>query len=451
MKTQPETLVEEIADEFNTYLSKGVRVEEIAGSADPHLNIDDLEKVLRVHFILTESSEDDKGNEEIGVIDFVRDLRDEVRRIKTTVTKDTEFFENEVRGRIDWQRTIKQRYRSASPGRGYACARTRENYNIEENLVLKRLLAVIYETVFEDLKPALENPNEYEWFEPWVAPEEKEGISEVVNEVYLDNIYLQRVDTDDSKITNRMIESVKNSRSSLYRNAAELLGRYRRLTARDIDADEAAQVLRNTFIRPNEDERLFELYWVFRILRENEDAQFKLIDEDYEGLVARWEDDGYEYKMFHDSVGSMMFSEDVSLDDAPDEDGYFRRSVQVNEEFARLRSALFGEDTEDGLWGGRPDIIVERHDAEGEPDEVFVGEVKYTRDTGYAAQGLRELLEYMAFVKEGDEYVESQDDLFECKKVRGMLFIDSADVVESPDEEILVVSFGDESSLKFLS
>jgi hypothetical protein len=455
MKTQPETLVEEIADDFNTYLNKGIRVGEIASGVDPNLNIDDLEKVLRVHFILTESSVDDKGNEEIGVIDFVRDLRDEVRRIKTTVTKDTEFFENEVRGRIDWQKTIKQRYRSASPTHGYACSQTRENYNIEENLVLKRLLAVIYETVFEDLKPALESPEEYEWFEPWVAPkeEDKEGLKNVVNEVFLDNIYLQRVDVADSEITDRMIESVKKSRSSLYRNAAELLDRYRRLTARDIDTVEAAGILRNTFIRPNEDERLFELYWVFKILREHEEARFKLIDEDYKGLVAQWEDDGYEYKMFHDSVGSMTFSEDVSLDNAPDEDGYFRRSVQVNEEFARLRSALFSEGTEDGLWGGRPDILVERRDAEGELDEVFVGEVKYTRDTGYAAQGLRELLEYMAFVKDGDKYVEPEkdDDLFPCEKVRGALFVDSANVVEDAGEEIRVVNFGDEGKLKFLS
>ncbi|MDZ7687999.1 MAG: hypothetical protein U5J64_04605 [Halobacteriales archaeon] len=396
MKTKPETLVEEIVDDFNTYLSKGVRIEEIAGGADPNLNIDDLEKVLRVHFVLTET-EDDEEDGQIGVIDFVRDLRDEVRRIKTTVTKDTEFFENEVRGRIDWQRTLKQRYSSALPGRGYACSRTRENYNIEENLVLKRLLAVVHETVFEDLKPALENPDEYEWFEPWVAPEDedKQGISEVVKDVYLDNIYLQRVDADDTEITDRMVESVKNSRSSLYRNAAELLDRYRRLTARDIDADEAAEILRNTFIRPSEDERLFELYWVFRILGECEDARFKLIDEDYEGLVARWEEeeDGHEYRLFHDSVGSMIFSEDASLKDAPD-DGYFRRSVHVNDEFSRLRTALFERDERDNsLWGGRPDILVERRDGDGELVELFIGEVKYTRDSGYAAQGLRELLE----------------------------------------------------------
>ena len=449
MKTQPETLVEEIADDFNTYLTRGVRLGEIAGGADPNLNIDDLEKVLSVHFVLTETDVDDEGNEEVGVVDFVRDLRDEVRRIKTTVTKETTFFENEVRGRIDWQRTIKQRYRSDSPGHGFACSQTRENYNIEENLVLKRLLSVVHETVFEDLKPALENPNEYEWFEPWVAPkeEDKEGISKVLNDVFLNNIYLQRVDATDSEITDRMIESVKNSRSSLYRNAAELLDRYRRLTARDIDTDEAAEVLRSTFIRPNEDERLFELYWIFRILGEYEEARFKLIDEDYEGLVARWEDDGHEYKMYHDSIGSMEFSENVSLDDAPEEDGYFRRSVHVNDEFVRLRSTLFNEDERDNsLWGGRPDILVEKRDEDGGLVGLFIGEVKYTRDTGYAARGLRELLEYMAFVKDEDEYVEPEEDgdLFPCENVQGALFVDSADVVESPGEEVRVVEFGDE-------
>jgi uncharacterized protein (DUF433 family) len=446
MKTQPETLVDEIADDFNSYLSKGVRVEEITAK-DPNLNIDDIEKVLRVHFVLTGSLDED--NDEVDVIDFVDDLRDRVRRIKTTVTKDTEFLENEVRGRIDWQQIIKERYRSASPNIGYACTQTRENYNIDENIVLKRLLAVIYETVFKDLKPALDNPEEYAWFEPWVAPEEdQEGLKEVVNEVYLDNIYLQRIEVEDRNISDRTIESVKKSRSPLYRNAAELLDRYRHLTRQDIDEKEAKEVLQNTFVRPSENERLFELYWVFRILDRFDDPQFKLIDEEYEGLVAQWEEDGYEYKMFHDSVGSMTFSEDVDMDDAPEEDGYLRRLVHVHKEFKDLR--LLGIDSQKGHWGGRPDILIERRKVDETLDKVFIGEVKYTRDKGYAAQGLRELLEYMAFVKEekeegeDPEYVEDESELFDCEDVHGMLFVDLMEGIESDDEDIKIVTFDGE-------
>jgi hypothetical protein len=266
MKTQPETLIDEIANDFNSYLSKGVRVEEVSGK-DPNLNIDDIEKVLRIHFVLT-GTLDKQEDDEVGVIDFVDNLRDKVRRIKTTVTKDTQFLENEVRGRIDWQKTLKERYRSASPGMGYACSQTRENYNIDENLVLKRLLTVVHETVFEDLKPALESPDDYTWFKPWIAPDEEgeRELKNVVDEVYHDNVYLQRIKVEEREISDRMIESVKKSRSELYRNAAQLLDRYRRLTRQDIDEQEAKKILQNTFVRPSEDERLFELYWAFKIL-----------------------------------------------------------------------------------------------------------------------------------------------------------------------------------------
>ncbi|XGI84764.1 hypothetical protein ACEU6E_10645 (plasmid) [Halorutilales archaeon Cl-col2-1] len=452
MKTEPEALVNEIADDFNSYLSKGVRVEEIASGVDPNLDIDDIEKVLRIHFVLTGSLDDEtqteETDEEVGVIDFVDNLHDEVRRIKTTVTKDTVFLENEVRGRIDWQDTIKKRYRSASPNIGYSCTQTRENYNIDENLVLKRLLSVIYEIIFEDLKPALENPEDYAWFEPWIAPgeEDKDGLRRVVRDVFLDNVYLQRIEIEDGQITDRMIESVKKSRIPLYRNAAELLDRYRRLKRQDIDIDEAKELLENTFIRPSENERLFELYWVFRILSEYEEAHFKVIDEDYEGLVAHWEDEEYEYKMFHDSVGGMEFSEEIEKDNVPEEDGYLRRLFEVNEEFNRLQYKLLNRESNKGLWGGRPDILIEKKRKKGgDVKEIFVGEVKYTRDKGYAAKGLRELLEYMAFVKgSGEEYIENEGDLFDCENVRGMLFVDSIDKVEEVNEDIRVVGFGEE-------
>ncbi len=97
--------------------------------------------------MLTES---DDG--EVGVIDFVQELPERVRRIKTTVTKSTRKLEGEVRGRIDWQETIKERYKTNPKNQTlFACSQTKKNYNIQENLVLKQLLSVIHKTIFEDL------------------------------------------------------------------------------------------------------------------------------------------------------------------------------------------------------------------------------------------------------------------------------------------------------------
>lgn len=90
-----------------------------------------------------------------------------------------------------------------------------------------------------------------------------------------------------------------------------------------------------------------------------------------------------------------------------------------------------GRGGENSLWGGRPDILIERYSTTDDNgadtlSQVFIGEVKYTQNFDYAATGLRELLEYMAFVKYTDsgEYVEGQEGLLEGIVVKGVLFVD---------------------------
>jgi hypothetical protein len=70
-------------------------------------------------------------------------------------------------------------------------------------------------------------------------------------------------------------------------------------------------------------------------------------------------------------------------------------------------------------------------------DQVFIGEVKYTQSLDYAATGLRELLEYMAFVRRAamDEYVEDPENILDSVDVKGFLFVDELDREMPPDSE----------------
>jgi hypothetical protein len=99
----------------------------------------------------------------------------------------------------------------------------------------------------------------------------------------------------------------------------------------------------------------------------------------------------------------------------------------------------------DKLWSGRPDILIEKCPlGENSVDEVFIGEVKYTNRRSYAAEGLHELLEYMAFVKSNDEYIERQNDLLDSVRVRGLLCVDQIEGIALPDSQgITVKQFGD--------
>jgi hypothetical protein len=440
-KTSEQDLVAAIADDFNTYVGKGVRLEPLLADIEPNLNINDLDRLLRIHFVLTE-----QGDDRPGVIDFVGALPKRLRQLRTTVSQRIVERRGEVRGRIDWQETAKRRYQEAGVSQTqYACRETRENYDTDENLVLKILLSRIHRAVFDDLELALEAPAEYPWVGVWV--DEPQSLAAELNRLYRTNIYLERINTNGRRVTERMLRSVERSRNPLYQEAAQLLSRYRRLMNHDFDPREAKELLRNVFVRPSEVETLFELYWVFRILDCYGDVRFEVL-EGGSDLVASWETtDGSQYALYHDSTGSasLSFSEGLATIEQPEEDGYLYRTIQITERWQHLAKEHFGIAGHGTLWGGRPDILIERYPpATEQPMEVFVGEVKYTADRSYSARGLRELLEYMAFVRANADYLEKADDVLTSNRVKGALFVDRVEgSIPISGEEIPIVGFDD--------
>lgn len=438
VKASTEELLDAVADDFHTYLRRGVRFDQVIGSAHAELNIDDIETLLRIHFVLTET----KADGEVGVVNFVRELEDRVRRVKTTTAPQSQEYRGEVRGRIDWQKTVKSRARRGRLDEPvFVCSEPEEHYNIDENIVLKRLLTVIYEIVTEDLEYARENPEGYEWLSAWTSSigdpdRHAESATEVLERVYERNVYLQRIDVEEDAVTERMIESVKRSRSAFYREAAELLGQYRQLMRHELDTEEAREILNHTLIAPEKAEELFELYWVFSVLNEFDSAQYRVLADwrDRSSAVAEWEQKGSRYVLSHNSTGEALTFRERIADETIEPDGYLYRLSKVLEEWNSLSEELLGRGQSDSLWGGRPDIVLERfeQDEDGEwmLDDVLIGEVKYTQDVEYAATGLRELLEYMAFVRHADEsgeYVEETEHILESVAVRGLLFTDDLD------------------------
>jgi hypothetical protein len=72
-------------------------------------------------------------------------------------------------------------------------------------------------------------------------------------------------------------------------------------------------------------------------------------------------------------------------------------------------------------------------------------EVKHTQNISYVTTGLRELLEYMAFVRraEDGEYIEAPDDVLDSVSVRGLLFTDDLQRETESPEEIDIVRYPD--------
>jgi tellurite resistance-related uncharacterized protein len=219
----------------------------------------------------------------------------------------------------------------------------------------------------------------------------------------------------------------------------------------ELDSAEARDILNHTLIAPENTETLFELYWVFRVLAAYEDVEYRVLTDgrDRPSTIATWEQDESRFVLSHDSTGeSLTFSE--SIDSAEIEpDGYLYRMDQVLTRWQSLSEDILGRGGSNSLWGGRPDIVLERYqktEADNwELEQVFLGEVKYTQNIDYVATGLRELLEYIAFVKRSttDEYVESPDELLESVTVKGLLFVDEL-ARETPveyDDDIKIIQY----------
>lgn len=439
MKTTKDVLLDEVKEDLSQYLKAGMKLNSFSKKIDPGLNIDEMERLLRIHFVLT-------GGEEgrVGVIDFIKKLQNRLRRIKTTVEKEKKLFDGEIRGRICWKDTLNKRY-SQNPLDNclFVCTQQERNYDIPENLVLKRLLQITHDIVYRELIIAVEK--EYGWVKEWFEEEKK--LQKALNHTFLKNVYLRRINLEDVHVTRRMIYRAMNSRQPLYREAATLLSRYQKLMNYELDEREAKELLRNTFIRPEKTEVLFELYWIIKIIESFkkeigfENIRYKIIEPD-KNLIAEWSYRDGKYKLYHDSTGNFDFSEKYSelSKKVTDKDNYLGRELKVLEKLEKMTGKQ-----SDSLWGGRPDILLEKYGKKGKLELIFIGEVKYTNNRSYILQGMKELLEYMALIKKDAQYLEKYDNVFDkLEKVKGGLFIDkTSDIQIKREDNIRIISFDD--------
>jgi hypothetical protein len=430
MKATPAILLDEIADDFTQFLMNG-NLSSFTKKINPNFNIENLKKLLGIHFILTKQNKDNP----VGVIDFIEKLQERLRRIKTTTALNTQILKSEVKGKLNYSETIKYKFRDPQI---FICENRARNIDAPENIVLKSLLGIINE-IIQELNFAEEY--KYNWFKEWF---DEKQLNRLLKDVFLKNVYLKRIKHNTVILNERLINKVKSSRIPLYREAAFLMLKYIRLMNYEIDYKEAAEILQNTFIKPDKVEVLFELYWAIKIIKKFENPTFMLI-EPGSNIIAQWENEGFKYVFYHNSSGSFDFRETINdLDNKLlEKDNFFGRKLLIIKKMEELtmRTGV--------LWGGRPDLILEKYDAESNKLlSVFIGEVKYTDNKDYALQGLQELLEYMAFLKRKGQYVEKYENLFlNMNFVKGALFVDSFDFNIPNNDAFKIFSFGDDLNL----
>jgi hypothetical protein len=415
-------ILEELSDFLIIYLKAGkVGLNSFIKKAQ--LNISQLDHLLMIHFLLRED-----------VKNFVRELPVLIRRFNTSTKMTNETYIGEVRGQIDWSNTLKERLKINYRDRTiFSCNESIRNYNIPENLVLKELLNTLNNMLF--IKMDTTRLEKYDYFREW------KDLKVVLSEILHKNIYLSKVQSTKINVTDRMIQKTLTHRNSLYRHAAKLLLEYREIMKGNYDKNVLQALLSETFIFPEKEEVLFELYWTIQIIKDStNDLQLQLIGGGRNNQVASWETEAEVYHIYHDSAGSATISFSISSEEVAGTHHPFiaKKLTSMKNALAVAQVSFQSQFDINTYWRGRPDIIIEIYNKEtGELKKVIIGEVKDTNNTDYAVTGLRELMDYMELVKDknGNYLKELDEDM-----VEGRLFIGDINVNDTLNEHVRIHS-----------
>lgn len=431
-----QALLNELTQDILTYaMQGGFPEDEIAKSIKPDgldERFEDYELLLDLHFILKSE-----------VVSFVRELPKHLRGLRTETETISRTRRGTVDGHINWDSTIKKRYSQNPTDRSlFVCENRSEDYDIAENIVLKKLLSIIYTTLREAEEYLREG---YDWVEDtWKANENLIGD---LQRIFERNVHVRRIREPDSyEPTERMLTTAENSRQYIYREAATLLRTHDQLFAGD--ESELRTLLNETAITPDDDHALFELFVLFRFvstLESMRDGQleFKTIASGRQE-VARM-DGEKEIVLYHDNSAadrSLSFRANV-----PNKEQTTLSRTEKVQTMARNVANDYFRGGEFKNHTGRPDVIVlEIIDEDAGSYEYLIAEVKNSTRTDTIRRGIKETLEYLAFLRVDEDFVfpRAPEESYFGEGWNGLLIVqdldtETADLVDQEDSPIKIL------------
>jgi len=368
----------------------------------------DYDSLVRLHFVLRPE-----------VVDFVERLPERLRSLQTRTESTTHTTRGTVDGQINWSETFRIRRRKNPRDSGlFVCENRSEDYDTDENIVLKRLLSIIHQTV-TDCERYLSR--DYEW----VNDRWRNGtdLIRTVRETFRRNVHISRIRSPAAyEPTERMLQRAGEAREPVYRDATRLLREYRRVI--DGEPEAVSNLLEQTAITPQDDETLFELFVLFRFVEAIEqfsEDRFELRTiESGRQEVARLSDDEREITLYHDSAARAEGLRFVSDVEAKDPSG-LSRTERIQYEADELADEYFVNE-KFRTRTGRPDVIVLEIDS-GDELEYLITEVKYSDRSETIVKGIEETLEYLAFIRRDGELLHDPSAMF-GDGWNGMLVVD---------------------------
>lgn len=391
-------LLDSLTQDILAYVMAGGFPErEIAQTIKPtelDKRFNEYELLLDLHFVLRED-----------VVSFVEKLPNRLRRIRTETVRSSKVSRGTVDGRINWNATYKHRYSQNPRDTSMFVVENRTvDFDVPENVVLIELLQTIYRTLQEAEEYIR---REYDWIEQrW---HENGQLIDRLSSIMERNVNVRRIrEPKGYEPTERMLTTAENARQELYREAAALIRSRIRLFRGE--EDEIRRLLESTAIAPDDQDTLFELYVLFRFVNvldelRDDDLSFQTIIRGRQEVAKL--PGTPEIVIYHDQAArdrNLSFrSEDESELEEP-----IPRAQKVQTVAHEIAESYFESDFDDHT--GRPDVIVlEIRDEENDQFEYLIAEVKNSKRKETVRQGIKETLEYLAFLRVNEDYVFGQD------------------------------------------
>ena len=248
-------ILEDIKEFLQLYLFKGnVSLNDETVEDLFELSHDDLITLKTVHFLLSDE-----------VRNLVKILPQLVRNLAHSTQRETKILRGNVRGRIDWGSTLKERYSQGFNDKSlFVCNPPSKFYDLEENQLLKFLLKRI-----RYLKENYLNFINPETFDIEKVDKNNDWYTIVNDNVQMARLTLRKVyfnDISDVLIKPKHLRKCMRNRNLLYHYVAKAYRLYDDLFVLE-NEDVLKDLLSKRIIKTADGDKLYEIYVFFNLVK----------------------------------------------------------------------------------------------------------------------------------------------------------------------------------------
>ena len=363
-----ELILEEIKEFLHLYFFKG----DISNNPNKQiedlfdLSKDDLDTLKAIHFLLSDE-----------VKNLVEILPILMRNLSHSTRKETEEFKGQIKGRVDWNQTLKERMSYGfNDKRLFICQPPSKYYDLEENQLLKFLLNRII-----SLKKNVIDFIDLSIFD--IEKIDSKDWQEKVSNIYqmakktLKKVYFNDI-TSIKTVKSKHLRKAYKNRNQLYHRVAKAYILYEDLFIAE-DEKVLRDLVENRLIKAADSDKLYEIYVFFNLIKslpESKDLRLLYSGNDY-------------------AVKSQIGDVNITI--------YYQKTPSLLKEKSEYLEIL--EKYEINKSVKSPDVIIEFE----KDDEVYyrLVEVKNSSETSYVRESLYKVMGYYKDFERCYKYVKN--------------------------------------------